>query len=50
MAGSLIKIDEVNVTSNVSTVTIGNSNWDTSYDVYQLVIANATCNADAVMQ
>ena len=50
MAGSLIKIDEVDVTSTVSTVTIGNSNWDSSYDVYQLVIANATCSADAVMQ
>ena len=47
MAGSLIKIDEVDVTSTVSTVTIGNSNWDTSYDVYKLVISNATCSANA---
>ena len=50
MAGSLVKIDEVDVTSTVSTVTIGNSNWDTSYDVYKLVISNATCSANAVMQ
>ena len=33
MAGSLIKIDEVNVTSGVSSVTLGGTDWDSSYNV-----------------
>ena len=40
MAGSLIKIDEEIVTSAVASVTLGGSDWDSSYDVY-MVKANA---------
>ena len=37
MAGSLIKLDEQIVTgSAVATVTLGASNWDSSYDVYMV--------------
>jgi uncharacterized protein YozE (UPF0346 family) len=36
MAGSLIKIDEEIVTSAVASVTLGGSNWDSSYDVYMV--------------
>jgi len=36
MAGSLIKIDEEIVTSAVASVTLGTSNWDSSYDVYMV--------------
>ena len=39
MAGSLIKIDEVVLSSTVSTVEIGGSNWDSSYDVYVLQLS-----------
>ena len=46
MAGSLIKIDEVNVTSGVSSVTLGGTNWDNSYDVYQVVANNIECDTD----
>ena len=34
MAGSLIKIDEEIVSSAVSSVTLGGTDWDSSYDVY----------------
>jgi hypothetical protein len=40
MAGSLIKIDEEIVTSAVASVTLGGTDWDSSYDVY-MVKANA---------
>ena len=40
MAGSLIKIDEEIVTSAVASVTLGGSNWDSSYDVYMVQITN----------
>tara|TARA_R100001015_G_C4564697_1_gene123889 strand:- start:203 stop:736 length:534 start_codon:yes stop_codon:yes gene_type:complete len=46
MAGSLIKIDEVTISSEVSTVTIGGANWDTSYDVYKLQWNNLQVSAD----
>ena len=36
MAGSLVKIDEEIVTSAVASVTLGASNWDSSYDVYMV--------------
>ena len=36
MAGSLIKLEEVNVTSAVASVTLGDDKWDTSYDVYMV--------------
>jgi hypothetical protein len=34
--GDLIKIEETSVTSAVSTVTLGDNNWDSSYDVYMI--------------
>ena len=40
MAGSLIKIDEEIVTSAVASVTLGGSDWDSSYDVYMVKISN----------
>jgi len=36
MAGSLIKIDEEIVTSAVASVTLGGTDWDSSYDVYMV--------------
>ena len=44
MAGSLIKIDEVNVTSGVSSVTLGGTDWDSSYNVYMVVANNFECD------
>jgi len=46
MSGSLIKIDEEIVTSAVASVTLGGSNWDSSYDVYQVIISNLTTDTD----
>ena len=40
MAGSLIKIDEEIVTSAVASVTLGGSDWDSSYDVYMVKYNN----------
>ena len=40
MAGSLIKIDEEIVTSAVASVTLGGSDWDSSYDVYMVQYLN----------
>ena len=39
MAGSLIKLQEV-VASNSASITLGDSYWDTSYDVYMVKITN----------
>lgn len=41
MAGSLIKIDEEIVSSAVSSVELGGSNWDSSYDVYVVQVNQA---------
>ncbi len=46
MAGSLIKIDEVTISSAVATASIGGANWDTSYDVYKLQWNNLQVDAD----
>jgi hypothetical protein len=46
MAGSLIKIDEEIVTSAVASVTLGGANWDSSYDVYQVVVSNVVTETD----
>jgi hypothetical protein len=46
MAGSLIKIDEEIVTSAVASVTLGASNWDSSYDVYKVIHSNVTGTVD----
>ena len=40
MAGALIKIDEEIVSSAVASVTLGDSDWDSSYDVYIVQITN----------
>ncbi len=53
MAGSLIKIDEEIVTSAVASVTLGGSDWDSSYDVYMVRVNNcipATDNVSAYMR
>ena len=47
MAGSLIKIDEVTISTEVATASIGGANWDTSYDVYKLQWNNLQVSADA---
>ena len=47
MAGSLIKIDEEIVTSAVASVTLGGSDWDSSYDVYMVKYNNVTPSVDA---
>ena len=46
MAGNLIKIDEEIVSSAVSSVTLGGTNWDSSYDVYQVVVSNVVTETD----
>lgn len=47
MAGSLIKIDEEIVTSAVASVELGGANWDSSYDVYQVVMTAITPSTDS---
>lgn len=47
---SLVKIDQHIVSGTENTVVIGNSNWDSSYDVYLLSISGATCDNNAVIQ
>ena len=46
MAGSLIKIDEEIVSSAVSSVTLGASDWNSSYDVYKVIHSNVTGTVD----
>jgi len=46
MSGSLIKIDEEIVTSAVASVTLGGSDWDSSYDVYMVKLNNITGSVD----
>jgi hypothetical protein len=48
MAGSLIKIDEEIISSAVASVTLGGSDWDSSYDVYKVVINNVQSVDDNV--
>jgi len=48
MAGSLIKIDEEIVTSAVGSVTLGGTDWDSSYDVYMVKINNVIFSVDGV--
>jgi hypothetical protein len=47
MSGSLIKIDEEIVTSAVASVTLGGANWDSTYDVYEVVVSNVVTDTDA---
>lgn len=46
MAGNLILIEEETVTSGVSSVTLGGANWDTSYDVYKVVVNDVVTDTD----
>ena len=39
MSGSLVKIDEVNITSDVASFDLGGANWNSSFDVYKIVLA-----------
>jgi len=48
MAGSLIKIDEEIVTSAVASVTLGGTDWDSSYDVYMVKLNNVIFSVDGV--
>ena len=45
MAGSLIKLDEI-IASNDASITLGASNWDSSYDVYMVKYYNAVPGTD----
>lgn len=49
MAGRLIPIQSVEVTSAVSHIDLGGVNWDSSFDVYKLVIngMSVTINGDS---
>ena len=40
MSGSLVKITSASTSSNVSTIDIGGSNWDSSYNVYVVHLYN----------
>lgn len=46
MAGSLVLLDSETVSSAVSTVDLGGANWDTSYDVYRVVVSNVVTSSD----
>jgi len=46
MAGALIKLDEEIVTSAVASVTIGDTAWDSSYDVYMVTINKLAPSTD----
>lgn len=46
MSGTLIKIQEVIVTSESSTVTLGGADWDSSYDVYQIIFRKVKGSID----
>ena len=46
MAGSLIKLDEVIVNTSASNITLGNTNWDNSFNAYQILITNAQVDVD----
>lgn len=46
MAGSLIKLEEVTLSTATSSVLLGDDKWDTSYDVYQVIISDCHTSAD----
>ena len=50
MAGSLIKIDEEIVSSAVASVTLGGSDWDSSYDVYMVKYNNYTSDTNVAIR
>ena len=47
MAGSLIKLDE-KIASNDASITLGASNWDSSYDVYMVRLNNVIPDTDGI--
>ena len=48
MSGSLVLIDEVNVSGAVASVDLGGADWDDSYDVYKVVVNNLQIDTDTV--
>ena len=46
MSGSLILIDETTVTSSTSSVTLGGANWDSSFNVYKVIVSNVVTDTD----
>jgi hypothetical protein len=40
MPGALIKLDEAIISSTVSSVMLGGAQWDSSYNIYKLLISN----------
>lgn len=46
MSGSLVLIDSETVSGAVASVTLGGTNWDSSYDVYKVVVNNLECDTD----
>ena len=48
MAGSLVLIDEETVSGAVAYVELGGANWDSSYDVYKVIISNLQIDTDTV--
>ena len=46
MSGSLVKIDEEITSSAVASVTLGGSDWDSSYDVYKGLYHNVVPTSD----
>lgn len=46
MSGALIKIDEVILSGAVSSVTLGASNWNSSFNVYKVIHNNVTGTVD----
>lgn len=40
MSGALIKLDEAIISTTVSSVTLGGTQWDSSYNIYKLIISN----------
>lgn len=47
MSGSLIKLQDVTVSSSTPSVTLGGNNWDSSYDVYSIIFNNVVGDTDA---
>ena len=45
MAGSLVLIEETTVSSAVSSVSLGGANWDSSYNVYKVIVNNLVASA-----
>jgi hypothetical protein len=49
MPGSLVKITETTVSSTVGSVSLGGSDWDSSYDVYVVRLSNLIPSTDNVL-